>query len=357
MLAAVDLAALADELLGERRGSKRAPTWRCPEPGHRQTGRTPPVTVFVGRAGEQRWFCHGCGNGGTAVDLVMQVRDVTAREALEELAARVGLADKGARVGRGHDERGRAVLVPAYSTPRVVPEVERYVEQCAAALWTPAGEPVRRWLVEARGLPDEVLRVNRVGVDLGRRRQWRPMGVPEVDVAAVLPVLVRGGACYAQLRLLNGRGPKYLGLSSDQFENPRLGIYRPAPGSDDSKRRPEVIVTEGIIDALSAASAGYSAVALLGAKYAGAVTAIPLARLPRPLVIAFDPDSAGEQATRRMVQFLRARRCDPSVMRLADGDLNDHLLRSGDWPVELAARVEHATFRRPTGAGLVRDVG
>jgi DNA primase len=316
------------------------------------------VTVFVGRAGEQRWFCHGCGNGGTAIDLVMQVRGVSAREALEELAGRVGvpIGAERTKVVRRHDERGRRVLTPVYSTPEPVADVERYVGECEAALWTPAGEPVRRWLVEGRGLPEEVLRVNRVGVDLGRRRQWRPDGVPEVDIAAVLPVLVRGEACYAQLRLLNGRGLKYLGVRSELAENPRLGICLPAPGHDDPKRRPEVLVTEGIIDGLSAAAAGYSAVALLGAKYAGADTAIPLARLERPLVVALDPDAAGEQAVERLAQFLRARHRDPSVLRLRDGDLNDHLVRSGDWPVELAARVEHATFRRP-GAGLVRDAG
>ncbi|MGH9228023.1 MAG: hypothetical protein ACRD07_04685 [Acidimicrobiales bacterium] len=30
---------------------------------------------------------------------------------------------------------------------------------------------------------------------------------------------------------------------------------------------------------------------------------------------------------------------------LRGGDLNDHLVKSQDWPVELAGRVQHATAR------------
>ena len=53
ILDATDLAALADELLGAHTGT-RSPSWTCPEPSHAQTGRTPPLTIFVARGGEQR---------------------------------------------------------------------------------------------------------------------------------------------------------------------------------------------------------------------------------------------------------------------------------------------------------------
>lgn len=55
LLSAVDLAQLADDLLGPRSGSARTPMWRCPNPGHAQTGRTPPLSVFASHRGEQRW--------------------------------------------------------------------------------------------------------------------------------------------------------------------------------------------------------------------------------------------------------------------------------------------------------------
>lgn len=78
---------LANELVGGWTWVEALPMWPCPNPEHAQTGRTPPVVVV----GEQRWHRLACGNGGTAIDLVRQVRGVTAREAISELAQRVGV--------------------------------------------------------------------------------------------------------------------------------------------------------------------------------------------------------------------------------------------------------------------------
>src|SRR3954470_4776456 len=90
---ATDLAALADELLGPHRGGGRSPMWPCPNPQHAQTGRTPPVSIFRTAAGEERWHCHGCGTGGSAIDLLMMVTGAPVREALEALANRAGVSD------------------------------------------------------------------------------------------------------------------------------------------------------------------------------------------------------------------------------------------------------------------------
>ena len=82
LLAAVDLRALADDLLGHRSGTGRSPMWPCPNDQHAQSGRTPPVSIFTSRRGEQRWRCHGCGDGGTAIDLVLAARGGTPRDAM-----------------------------------------------------------------------------------------------------------------------------------------------------------------------------------------------------------------------------------------------------------------------------------
>ena len=371
VLAVVDLAALADELLGPHAGSDRAPSWPCPNPDHAQTGRTPPVTVFAGRGGEQRWHCHGCGNHGTALDLVMQVRGLGVRGALEDLARRSGLPlhelTGSAAAGRPRTSRAATVQPRAASVPQVVAALEAYVAQCAAALWRPDAEAIRRWLTHARGLPDDVLRANRIGADLGTRRQARPIladseqwvlgwptadsdnaGIPKVRRAAVvLPVLVDGRACYAQLRPLGWPGgPKYLHARGDLAPNPRVGVVQPARAFDfPFGRRDELIVTEGIIDALSAAAGGYRAAAVLSASYADPAAAAVLARQPGQLVVGFDPDPAGRAGAERLVRLLTAQNRRPGVMVLAGGDLNDHLVAAQDWPVELAGRVQHATAR------------
>ena len=47
LLAALDLRALADDLLGHRSGGGRSPMWPCPNAQHAQSGRTPPVSIFT----------------------------------------------------------------------------------------------------------------------------------------------------------------------------------------------------------------------------------------------------------------------------------------------------------------------
>jgi hypothetical protein len=189
--------------------------------------------------------------------------------------------------------------------------------------------------------------MSRVGVDLGAARQQRPEGVPKVRRAVVLPVLASGLARFVQLRVLNGTPgfPKYLNPHEWFAPNPRLGLFlpMPQPAVAGEVERKELIVTEGIFDALAAASAGYRAVACLGASYPDQAAAVALARLPGPLVVAFDPDPAGRSGSLRLVELLAAQRREAAELHLTTGDLSSHASSSSDWPVELAARVDQAT--------------
>jgi hypothetical protein len=348
LIAAVDLRALADELLGPSRGGRRSATWHCPNPQHQQTGRTPPVTIFTSRRGEPRWRCHGCGTGGSAIDLVMECHGTDVREALEYLARRVGLR----------------VELPTWTRPPRRPSVQRgpaeppasrylealtaYVLSCARTLWLPAGRSVRQWLTQDRGLPEGVLRANHVGVDLGSGRQWRPEGMPRA-AGAVLPVTVDGVAIYAQVRVPHPRAhrPRYLNPTVDLASNPRLARFRPPICDHD-----EVVITEGAVDALSVAAAGYRAVAVLSAGYPDRAVAYALSRLPKPLVIAFDPDDAGRAGAAQLAALLAAEHRPAAVIALRHGDLNDTLLRARDWPAKLAEYVHEAVGRSRGRDGL-----
>jgi hypothetical protein len=333
LLAAVDLRQLAEELLGPHRGQARSAMWRCPNPQHSQTGRTPPVSVFTSRRGEQRWQCHGCGEGGTAIDLVLVVRGGGLRDALDYLARKVGHHE----VGSDWQPRPRrpAPAVRVRSGCRDAAGLQRYVDDCADRLWHPSGRAIRRWLTNTRGIPADVLRANRIGADLGAREQWRPDGIPRA-AGAVLPVVTHERAVYAQIRVTSprGDGPRYLNPTGDLVANPRLARMRPA-----DCLHPEVIVAEGTIDALSAAAGGYRAVALLSATYSDEAVALALSRLPHPLVLALDADDAGRTGAQRLATLLGARHRPPVILDLGTGDLNDAMRRSADWPTQLVSAV------------------
>ncbi len=206
---------------------------------------------------------------------------------------------------------------------------------------------MRRWLTTMRGLPRDVLVENRVGADLGPRSQQRPEGMPR-SMGIVLPVMHDGHAVYAQLRVPHPAPdrPRYLNPTSDLGTNPRLSRARPV-----ERRHPEVVVTEGAIDALSAAVAGYRAVAVLSAAYGDEAVAVALAKLPHPLVIAFDADDAGQAGADRLASLLDARQRPPVVLDLGTGDLNDAMRHSDNWPIRMQHDVDSAMAERSASIG------
>lgn len=352
VLDATDLAALADELLGPRRGTAASAKWSCPNPQHAQTGKTPPLGVFRGHFGEERWHCHGCGIGGTAIDLLMTVRGVDFRAALEELAGRAGIREW----TPPHTPRVRRPPSSAKPTAAGVSDPEglaRYLRDCEARLWQPDGRPVLRWLTRARGLHEAVLRANRVGADPGKRRQPRPEGMPAGGWAAVLPTFEGERLVFVQLRSLNAFPQRYLNAASALATNPRLAFYSP---SGEPVAR-VLVVAEGVIDALSANAAGFRSAALLGTGHAhrdqpgDADIADRLMARGVPIALALDADSAGDNAASRLRDLLRERgaRVARVHVPVEHNDLNRWMRRSPDWPRTLsdAVRVGFLASRRP----------
>lgn len=328
ILAGVDLAQLADQLLGERRGTT-SPKWTCPNRAHAQTGRTPPVSVYRSPRGEQRWRCHGCGAGGTAIDLVMATTGRDVRDALELLAGRATLPSEPWRP------------TPQPPDPKRLIALGDFVEVCAARLWLPEGRAVRRWLINERGLPRDVLERNRIGADSGSHAARRPTGLPRGGTAVVLPAIHDGTVTYLQLRRLRARPGehRYLNPAASLATNPRVARVRPViPLATAS-----VLVTEGPIDALSAATAGYRAVAVLGAATSPELVAARLNAVTGRLVIAFDADEPGTQAATRLHHELQRLGRAAHRLALPDGvnDLNDWHRREGSrWTRALARAVE-----------------
>src|SRR5204862_356876 len=128
ILARADLPSLCEETLGPAQGHGRSATWPCPAPRHGpQTGKSPPVSVFISRYGEQRWRCHACGAGGTAIDLVMVTQGLGFRDAIEVLAQRAGVA---ASVHPGELRRAHVERPMPLEPGQVRPELEQYVDAC-----------------------------------------------------------------------------------------------------------------------------------------------------------------------------------------------------------------------------------
>jgi len=307
ILARVDLEALADELLGPRtRPALRM--WSCPNRDHSQTGKTPPLSVFNARAGHQRWHCHGCGDGGTAIDLLLRVvRAGDVREALDWLADRSGTAPISSLHGAGPVTSPR-IGSPATPSPRtldpgVVEQLEEYTAACAAYLRSPGGRVMRSWLTEQRAIPPDVIDAAGLGADPGPRVIPRPDGVPRVFPAVVFPVREDGHVVYTISRHLRPVASRWWNTAERLAPNPRLALYRSAA----TRPAPGLVVTEGPIDALSAVAAGYDAAAILGAGAVSPVLADRLAATGQRMLLALDNDADGRSAHDHLADLLAER--------------------------------------------------
>lgn len=332
LLDRTDLRALADELLGEHKGRGAHATWPCPVPTHgHQTGRTPPVSIFTDRGGIERWHCHACGAGGTAIDLVMVTERLRVRDALDVLARRAGVDASSEIQAR---PRARPPRIEPAAVPAVRPgsaELINYVEACQRHLWSPAGERWRNWLADRR-LSEAVLRQNCVGADPGPRRLQRARGLPRRGPAVVFPVLSESGeAGYLQARYLDPdrAGRKYDNPADGLATLPRVALVQ-TPAA--SARSGVLLVCEGLPDALTAAGAGSRAAAVLGASLPDDALARRVAELARAdhVIIAFDADARGRDGARRLHQALNPiHERGVSILRPIEGDLNDWSQRAG----------------------------
>ena len=340
ILARTDLAALLDELATPATQNIRGRKWHCPITGH--DDQHPSVTMYTDGRGHQRWRCWSGDDGhrGDALDLVIAVRHQSRRDAIDWLANRVGHAPQPSPTRRPAPTRSNDAAVP------LDPAVVTYTERCAQLLWTSQGARIRRWLLE-RGFGDDVLRVNQVGADPGRRSLPRPRGLPAGNgLAATFPALDAGGAIRSvQTRYLEPRPgqPKYDNPAARHATNPRLAWLRPPV-----PRHPDrLVICEGIPDALTAAQAGYQTVALLGTYAADQRVAALLAehatghRLAVTAVV--DADPAGRAAGTRLAGLLADRHVELRIVEPPEGfDLNGWAQREPSWTNAIGSDIAAA---------------
>jgi len=345
LLARVDLPHLLDALTtGHGHGRHR--TWNCPDPEHPDVH--PSVTVHTAARGVERWKCWSGDHGGTAIDAVVAARRLPVGDAIRWLNDNYAQLEP---VDRKPPAPGRPIGEPA-------PEVIEYVERCAKLLWTGSGRQVREWL-NARGYSDEILALNKVGADPGRRYLPRPKGFPGGWPAAVYPALDRHGSItYFQARYLDppdGRG-KYDNPSRRWAANPHLGWVRPIGGGIGGP----LVVCEGIADALAVAERGSTSVGVLGTELVHRRVAAELAEdADDGVVVCFDADGAGQRGAHRLLEEL----CDSGVRRarnLVPPDgldatswlLNDSTALAGQAGANLRLRVQAGPSRSALGFGI-----
>lgn len=282
------------------------------------------------------WHCFGCGEGGDVISFVQKIDGLGFAEAVEHLAARVGIHlryEDGGPARPGEEPGRRQRLLEAHRHAAAF-----YAEQ----LLTPAAAPGRRFLAE-RGFDRQV--AEQFGVGFAPQgwdallRHLRGKGFTEAELSAsglmsqgqrglydrfrgrlVWPIRdVTGDVVgFGARRILeDDDGPKYLNSPETVLYKKTQVLYGIDLAKREIARRKQVVVVEGYTDVMAAHLSGVpTAVATCGTAF-GADHARVLRRLlgdttagggvqlssgesvGGEIIFTFDGDEAGQKAALR----------------------------------------------------------
>lgn len=294
----------------------------------------------------QLFHCFGCGEGGNVYGFLMKKEGLDFREAVERLAQRYGfrLHYQGVDGERRRREGRRERLMALHRLA-----VERYTAQ----LHGPGGERARLYLRE-RGMEERAWREFRLGYAPDRWDFLYRLAVQggfEPREMAESGLFVRGergfydrfrGRLIFPIENLQGEviglGGRVLGTGEPKYLNsPETPLYVKGKNLYNLNRaRREIlgegfaIIVEGYTDVIFLWQAGIrNVVATLGTALGEEHFRI-LSRLTDRVILAFDADTAGLDASSRSMAFLESFNLDLRVVVIPEGkDPADYVLEAG----------------------------
>jgi len=341
LLARVDVV----EVVGERVTLKKAGrnhTGLCPF--HQE--KSPSFTVS---ADKQFYHCFGCGAHGNALRFLMEYENLRFPEAVEQLAARLGMevpregADDPRAQARERKRKEGVNLLElsaSYYRERLkMPEAEaarRYlatrgltpeIQQAFAIGYAPAGwEALKHHLTE-RGVAEAV----QIEYGLLVHREESGRTYDRFRDRVMFPIRdIRGRTIAFGGRVLGDAKPKYLNSPESPVFHKGRELYGLYEARQANPRLERLVIVEGYMDVVALAQFGIrNAVATLGT----ATSDEHLNRLYRmvgEVVFCFDGDRAGRQAASRALETVLPLMIDGRQARfmfLPEGEDPDTLVR------------------------------
>ena len=277
---------------------------------------------FTVYADSERFYCFGCGEGGDVLDFVRRMEDLTLPEAIARLDGSPGLAPRAAiRPARARRPASAALPPrdPSLLTAaarfyagrlRRSTEAREYLASrgvgpvAAARLglgYAPGGG--LRQALESLGFPAGRVRDSGLFMERGAERFAGMVVVP--DASGGLVRWLAGRALDPDVK------PRFQALPGPK---PVLGLGRLGPAP------PWAVVAEGLFDWLALTGWGIPACAALGTQGVERV-ASALRGCPR-ILLAFDSDDAGREATERLLTLL-GRRAAAVTLPQGVGDVGE----------------------------------
>ena len=300
------------------------------------------------------YYCFGCQVGGDVITFVRELQHLDFVGAVEYLASRSGIALRYTDRFEGEGRKQRARLTDALAEA-----VEWYHQRL---LTSPDAGSARRYLRE-RGLGGEEVRRFRIGyAPDGWDLLARHLKLPDQVLAdtglgfvnrrnrqqdffrnrIVFPIFDPQGApvSFGGRKLPGDDGPKYRNTAETKLYAKSKVLYGLNWSKEEIVRHDQVIVCEGYTDVIGFAAVGIGrAVATCGTALTEQHVRL-LTRFAKKVVLAFDPDAAGQSAAERFYAWEREHSVDVVVADLPAGQDPGELSRSD--PARLRSAVEGA---------------
>jgi DNA primase len=337
LLARIDIVDLVDSLVPLKKSGSNFMA-RCPF----HTEKTPSFSV---NRNKQFFHCFGCGVSGNAISFLMDFNHLDFVEAVEDLAAFLGV-----------DVPREQASIPRTQSKRVnVEESYELLGQVAAFYYGQfRNNPEAQKAIEyfkSRGVGGEVAKDFLLGY---APDQWRILEAQfnrEALLRAGLLVKNDDGNIYDRFRgrvmfpirdrrgrvvgfggrVLDDSLPKYLNSPETQVFQKNREVYGLYESLEKNAKPRRILVVEGYMDVIALQQYGIDhVVAVLGTAISTTHLDL-LFRFTSELVFCFDGDSAGRQAAWRAVEAVLACMRDgrqARVMLLPQGEDPDSLIRS-----------------------------
>ncbi len=280
--------------------------------------KTPSFIVFPERG---TWHCFGaCGTGGDVFSFIQRADNLTFSEALSRLAERAGVTIPDTRRQDETQRKQNDVLYTALQS------AADYFHRILTL--SPAGEQAIRYLRQ-RGISEETVKDFQLGM---APKGWEvlkshlsDLGHTEEQLLQAGLVIERDGdseGAYDRFRerlmfpIRDGKGrvigfgaralddsqPKYLNSPQTPLFDKSGALFAIDRAEQAIRADGEVVLVEGYMDVLQAHQAGFSnVVAIMGTALTERQVSL-VRNMARRYALALDPDTAGEEATRRSLE-------------------------------------------------------
>ncbi len=313
--------------------------WKSPCPFHQE--RTPSFMVNEERG---MWHCFGCNRGGDVFAFVMEIENLTFREALESLAQRAGVelprySGKEEKEAKSQKERLSELLELA---------TKFYEKQ----LWEGVGQKKALPYLQDRGLHNESIKKFRLGY---APEGWRHITDFLVSKGFTKDEIEQSGLALRKTKEIQGADTHYdrfrdrIMFPIDDTFGKIIGYSaRVAPGGDESqakyintpetplyhksnvlygisyakssiKTEDEAILVEGNMDVIALHQAGYTAAIAVSGTALTPLQLRILKRYSNKLKLFFDMDAAGQKAARKSTELALQNEFQTKIVVLEGG--------------------------------------